>query len=285
MNQRVKLWTLLQQNYNINFELISQVNGLITVKLMGGAKKSFSTDKIVLEKNASTINELISYLTEIKPKDTLEFDTNNLLIAVNGIDSSALQGYDTKLNSDDEISIIPIIHGGSSHRIQFSIAQSNAELFDILFDKQFHRDFLDELRNKHKQLIIQAINPQFLLSVQHAKKILAISLHAKKTKTMLSKKIETDILLRFAATTQISSAINIVGRKMNMDYLIIAMGKKSFLSKLYSELKPFLNPKPLSRNNHPFLKRQFNISKHQLSVVQSKNSLEDIIVEKAAVLI
>ena len=258
---------------------------MITVKLMGGAKKSFSTDKIVLEKNASTINELISYLTEIKPKDTLEFDTNNLLIAVNGIDSSALQGYDTKLNSDDEISIIPIIHGGSSHRIQFSVAQSNVELFDILFDKQFHRDFLDELRNKHKQLIIQAINPQFLLSVQHAKKILAISLHAKKTKTMLSKKIETDILLRFAATTQISSAINIVGRKMNMDYLIIAMGKKSFLSKLYSELKPFLNPKPLSRNNHPFLKRQFNISKHQLSVVQSKNSLEDIIVEKAAVLV
>ena len=285
MNQRVKLWTLLQQNYNINFELISQVNGLITVKLMGGAKKSFSTDKIVLEKNASTINELISYLTEIKPKDTLEFDTNNLLIAVNGIDSSALQGYDTKLNSDDEISIIPIIHGGSSHRIQFSIAQSNVELFDILFDKQFHRDFLDELRNKHKHLIIQAINPQFLLSVQHAKKILAISLGAKKTKTMLSKKIETDILLRFAATTQISSAINIVGRKMNMDYLIIAMGKKSFLSKLYSELKPFLNPKPLSRNNHPFLKRQFNISKHQLSVVQSKDSLEDIIVEKAAVLV
>ena len=258
---------------------------MITVKLMGGAKKSFSTDKIVLEKNASTINELISYLTEIKPKDTLEFDTNNLLIAVNGIDSSALQGYDTKLNSDDEISIIPIIHGGSSHRIQFSIAQSNVELFDILFDKQFHRDFLDELRNKHKHLIIQAINPQFLLSVQHAKKILAISLHAKKTKTMLSKKIETDILLRFAATTQISSAINIVGRKMNMDCLIIAMGKKTSLSKLYSELKPFLNPKPLSRNNHPFLKRQFNISKHQLSVVQSKNSLEDIIVEKAAVLV
>ena len=285
MNQRVKLWTLLQQNYNINFELISQVNGLITVKLMGGAKKSFSTDKIVLEKNTSTINELISHLTEIKPKDILEFDTNNLLIAVNGIDSSALQGYDTKLNSDDEISIIPIIHGGSSHRIQFSVEQSNVELFDILFDKQFHRDFLDELRNKHKQLIIQAINPQFLLSVQHAKKILAISLHAKKTKTMLSKKIETDILLRFAATTQISLAIKVVGRKMNMDCLIIAMGKKTSLSRLYSELKPFLNPKPLSRNNHPFLKRQFNISKHQLSVVQSKNSLEDIIVEKAAVLV
>ena len=158
------------------------------MKLLGGAKKSFSTDKIVLEKNISTINELISHLMQIKPKDTLEFDTNNLLIAVNGVDSSALQGYDTKLNGNDEISIIPIIHGGSSRRIQFSVAQSNVEIFDMHFDKRFHKDFLDELRNNHKQLMIQAINPQFILSVQHAKKILAISLHAKKTNTMLSKK-------------------------------------------------------------------------------------------------
>jgi len=258
---------------------------LTTVKLIGGAKKSFSTDKIVLGEKVNTVNELVNHLIKIKPKDTLEFDTKNLIIAVNGVDTSALDGYNTKLNDDDEISIVPIIHGGSSRRIQFSVAQSNVELFDMLFDKQFHIDFLDEIRKKYKQLIIQAINPQFLLSVQHAKKILAISLHAKKTKTMLSKKIETDILLRFAVTTQISTAIKIAGRKMNMDCMVIAMGKKSSLTKLYSELKPFLNPKPLSRNNHPFLKRQFNISKRQLSVVQSKDSLEDIIVEKATILV
>nr|AIE96833.1 thiamine S protein [uncultured marine thaumarchaeote AD1000_88_A06] len=132
---------------------------------------------------------------QIKPKDTLEFDTKNLLIAVNGVDSSALQGYDTKLSGNDEISIIPIIHGGSSRRIQFSVAQSNVEIFDILFDKRFHRDFLDELRNKHKYLIIQAINPQFLLSVQHAKKILAISLHAKKPILCFRKKLKQTFCL------------------------------------------------------------------------------------------
>ena len=254
------------------------------MKLLGGAKKSFSTDRIVLEKKTDTINELISHLVEMKPKDTLEFDTKNLLIAVNGVDSSALKGYDTKLSDNDEISIIPIIHGGS-RRIQFSIDKSSVEIFDVLFHKDLHRDFLDELRTSHKQLIIQAINPKFLLSAQHAKKILAISIHAKKTKTMLSKKIETDILLRFATTTQISEAIKIAGRKINTDFLIIAIGKKSSLSVLYSELKPFLNQKPLSRNNQPFLKRQFNISKNQLSAVKSKDSLEDIIVEKAAVLV
>jgi len=252
--------------------------------MLGGAKKSFSTDKIVLEKSVETINELITHLIEVKPKNTLEFDTKNLLIAVNGVDSSALKGYDTKLSDNDEISIIPIIHGGS-RRIQFSIGQSNAEIFDIIFDKKLHRDFLDELRIGHKQITIQAINPKFLLNAQHAKKILAISLQAKKSKIMLSKKIETDILLRFAATTQISEAIKIAGRKMNMDFLIIAIGKKSSLNRLHSELKPFLNPKPLSRNNQQFLKKQFNVSKNQLSVVQSKDSLTDVIVEKAAVLV
>ena len=257
---------------------------MITVKLIGGAKKSFSTDKIMLERDPVTVNELITYLVRIKPENTLEFDTKNLLIAVNGVDCSALQGYNTKLNDDDVISIIPIIHGGSMTRIQFSTMCSNVEIFDILDGKKFHINFLDELRSKYEQLIIQALCPKFLLSVHHAKKILAISIHAKKNKTLLSKKIETDILLRFAATTQISQAIKVAGRKLNMGFLIIAIGRKSSLNRLHSELKPFLNPKPLSKNNHPFIKRQFNVSKKQLSVVTSNDSLEDIIVEKAAVL-
>ena len=109
-------------------------------------KKTFSTDKIVLEKKAITINELINYLVQIKPKNTLEFDTKNLIIAVNGVDSSVLQGYNTKLNDDDVISIIPIIHGGSLTRIQFSIMHSNVEMFDILFDKRFHSNQYINLR-------------------------------------------------------------------------------------------------------------------------------------------
>ena len=63
---------------------------------MGGAKKSFSTDSVILKESNMTLNELIDHLIQIKPKNTLEFDTKNLLIAVNGIDSSALQGYNTK---------------------------------------------------------------------------------------------------------------------------------------------------------------------------------------------
>ena len=165
---------------------------MITIKLIGGAKKSFSTDKIVLGEKVNTINELVSHLIKIKPKDTLEFDTKNLIIAVNGVDTSALDGYNTKLNDNDEISIVPIIHGGSTTRIQFSVMHSDIEIFDVVNDKKFHKEFLDELRNKYKQLIIQTINSQFLLNMHHAKKILTLSLHAKKNNTHLSKKIETD---------------------------------------------------------------------------------------------
>ena len=257
---------------------------MITVKLLGGAKKSFSIDTMLFEKNILTLAELINRLIQIKPKNTLEFDTANLLIAVNGIDSSALDGLDTKLEDNDVISIIPIIHGGSASRIQFSMTDSNVEIFDIVINRKLDIEFLNKLRKKYPYLIIQAINSRFILDVNHIKKILALSLYAKKNKTLLSKKIETDILLRFACTTQISQAIKVAGRKPKNDFVIIAIGKKSTLGKLNSDLMSHLNPKPLSKNNHQYLKKQFKISKKQMSALSSSDPLEDVLVEKAAVL-
>ena len=256
---------------------------MITVKLLGGAKKSFSTDTMLFEKNILTLSELINSLIQRKPKDTLEFDIANLLIAVNGIDSSALDGLDTKLEDNDVISIIPIIHGGST-RIQFSINDSNIEIFDIVIHRELEIEFLNKLREKYPYLIIQAVNSRFILDASHIKKILALSLYAKKNKTLLSKKIETDILLRFACTTQISQAIKVAGRKPKNDFVIIGIGKKSTLDKLHSDLISYLNPQPLSKNNHEFLKKQFKISKKQMSTLSSSDPLEDILVEKAAVL-
>ena len=254
------------------------------MKLLGGAKKSFSTDTMSFEKNILTLSELINHLTQIKPKDTLEFDIANLLIAVNGIDSSALDGLDTKLEDNDVVSVIPVIHGGTASRIQFSIMNSNVEIFDMTITRELDIEFLNKLREKYPYLTIQAINSRFILDVNHIKKILALSLYAKKNKTLLSKKIETDILLRFACTTQISYAIKVAGRKPKNDFVIVAIGKKSTLDKLNSDLISHLNPRPLSKNNHMFLKKQFKISKKQMSVLSSSNPLEDILVEKAAVL-
>ena len=251
---------------------------------MGGAKKSFSTDKILLEKTNLTITDLLEHLTQIKPTDTLEFDTNNLLVAINGVDSSVLDGYSTSLKDDDVVSIIPIIHGGKSDRIQFGVSGENVEIFDIKYNKKFDSKFLDQIRSQHPSLMIQMIDSSFLLGVNHAKKILSISLNAQKNQILLSKKIETDILLRFAGTTQISYGIKTVGRKTKKDFVIIAFGKKIGLNKLHTELKPDINSRPLSRNNVSYIQKQFGVSKKQMSVISSKNPLEDILVEKAAIL-
>ena len=75
----------------------------------------------------------------------------------------------------------------------------------------FDNTSLNKLRMKFPNLVIQAISSKFLLNKSHIKKIISLSLLAKKHKTMLSKKLETDILLRFAGTTQINYAIEKAG--------------------------------------------------------------------------
>lgn len=256
---------------------------MIQVKLLGGAKKSLSTDKITIDEDNLTVQELLDIIQKSKPKDTPELDENNLLIAVNGVDSSALDGKITKLKNNDVVSIIPVIHGGSSNTI-FPISKFFVELFEIKPNKIQNIDFLTDLRKKYPDLTIQGIFAKYVLSKSHAKKIIKISFEAQNNHIMLSKKLETDILMRFACTTQISKAIETAGLKPKQSSIIVALGKRSSLIKLHSELKPFLNSKTISKNNSQFLKKQFKISKKQIDSIYSKNPLEDLLVDKAAVL-
>ena len=255
---------------------------MIQVKLLGGAKKSFSTDRMKIDKERITIQELLDILQKLKPENTPELDEKNILIAVNGIDSSALEGKKTALKNNDTVSIIPVIHGGST--TIFPLSKIFVELFEIGQNKITNINFLTELRKKYPDLVIQGVFARYVLSKSHVKKILKLSLEAQKNQNMLSKKLETDILLRFACTRQISEAIKTAGLKPNQTSVIVALGKKSQLKKLHSELKPLLNTKTISKNNSQFLKKQFKISKQQLDCINSKNPLEDLLVEKAAVL-
>ena len=75
---------------------------MIIVNFTGGARKSFQTNSLKINQNLCTISELIVYLISQKPENTASFDRKNLLIAVNGIDSSALDGNNTQLKSNDE---------------------------------------------------------------------------------------------------------------------------------------------------------------------------------------
>ena len=255
---------------------------MITIKLLGGAKKALSTDKLEFEKNNSTISELLDFLQTQIPKNMHVLDIKNILVAVNGIDSSTLDGFKTKIKDGDTVSVIPVIHGGSQ-RMQFKIFNNNVKLMEIK-----HIDdpisFLDDLRKKYPYLMIQGLRPCFVLSSNHAKKIITISLAAQKDGILLSNKIETDILMRFACTKQISDAIQKVGLQREQDFVLILIGRKRSLNKLFDELRTHLKSNLISTKSSTFLKKEFKISKKQLEAVTSNTPLEDLLVEKAAVL-
>jgi len=257
---------------------------MITVKLLGGAKKSLSTDKMEIEKDDLTVAELIESLQKNIPKNMPLLDVKNMLVAINGVDSSALQGFATKLKSGDIVSIIPVIHGGSVRRMWFCIFKTRVELIKIKNNLNDATRFLEDMRLKYQDLAIQAIDARYVLNMEHAKKIITISLAAKKTDTMLSNKLEIDILMRFACTKQISEAIQRAGLQKRQDFVLIAIGKKSPLDKLYTELRTILKLTQLSNSNPNFLKKEFAISKKQLRSIFSHTKLEDLLAERAAVL-
>ncbi len=257
---------------------------MITVKLVGGAKKSFLTEKLEIEKSDLTIKQLLDELLTIKPNDSPELDTENILIAVNGVDSSALDGKSTLIKNDDIVSIIPVIHGGASKKLLYKIVSKQIQVVQIKGQKDIDVKFLDSLRVKFPKIQLQAVSSQFVLNGSHLKKILSLSLESQKNDVLLSNKLETDILMRFAISKQISAAITLAGIKPKTDFLLIAIGNKSSLDLLYKELSPLTIPL-FSKNNESFLKKSFDISKKQIDSVYSKNQLEDILVEKAAVLL
>ena len=235
---------------------------MITLNFTGGAKKWFNLTQMTIERNDLTIQQLLNYLIEIKPKDTVNFDSKNLLIAVNGIDSSALYGFETKLKSNDFVNIIPVIHGGSNQRIKFKILNQNIELFKCKKPKTINSGFLDSLRIEFPDLVIQAISSNFILSDEHVKKILSVSILAQKHNLLLSKKLETDILLRFAGTTQISDAIKNLGLAASQNFLLVSIGTNNSLNKLHKRILPnltnsssYTNPKTTRKVILKYLKK------------------------------
>ena len=256
---------------------------MITVNFTGGARKSFQIDSLEITKNLNNISELITYLISQKPENTPDFDGKNLLIAVNGVDSSALDGINTQLKSDDVVNIIPIIHGGSISNITFTIKNQKIRLFEIK-KSNAKNEYLLLLRKKFPTLYLQAITSKFILNKEHAKKIITISVNQKLKDQLLSDKIETDLLLRFSNTTQINNAIKIVGISKTENFILIAIGNKSNLTKLHKTISDDLDI-IFKNNNSNFLKKYFEISNQTMNSIESKTPLTDLLVEKASILI
>lgn len=256
---------------------------MFTVKFVGGAKKSFPDEQLKIDKSDISIQELITILTELKSKDTPELDTDNVLIAINGADSSAMDGKSTIIKDNDLVSIIPIIHGGASKKLTFEFSKKQIQVIEIKGQESINVKFIDDLRIKYPKILIQAVSSNFILNKYHLKKIVSLSIESQKNNVLLSNKLETDILMRFALTTQISDAIKNVGIKSKTNFILIAIGNKKILDLLYAELKP-LSVNLFIKNNEQYLKKHFKITKKHFDSIYSKNPLADILVEKAAVL-
>ena len=257
---------------------------MITVKFIGGAKKSFNSHQIQIDKFDISINQLFELLLKIKPADSSELDIENILIAINGSDSSAMNGKDTIIHDNDVVSIIPVIHGGISKKLIFEIEKKQIQIIEIRGQKNIDVQFIDNLRKKYPKIRFQAVSSNFILNSSHLKKILTLSLNAEKNNILLSNKLETDILMRFGLTLQISNAISSAGMKSSINFILIAIGNKNHFKSLFSELYP-LCVNLFLKNNELFIKKHFNISKKHVDVVYSKTPLEDILVEKASILI
>jgi len=257
---------------------------MITVKFLGGAKKSFLTDKLEIEKNVRTVEDLLEYLQKSIPQSKQSLDVKNILVAVNGIDSSALGGNHIDLKDGDVISIIPVVHGGSVRRIIFRIGANYVELVRLGKINYDPINFLETLRKQYPDLFIQGVQSKYIVSVKHAKKVITISLAAKRADVLLSNKLEMDILMRFAFTRQINDAINKLGLHQGQDSILIIIGTKSSINRLFKEIKHLIKIfEPLSSNSN-FMKKEYLITKKQLKCIISKKPLEDLLSEKSAVL-
>src|SRR5437867_11564861 len=85
---------------------------MIAVRLLGGARKAVGKQTVDLDTPSASVTEILQFLTGISA-DPGRLQPNNLIVAVNGVDSAALQGQQTLARRGDTVTIITVVHGGA----------------------------------------------------------------------------------------------------------------------------------------------------------------------------
>lgn len=86
---------------------------MITIRLLGGAKKAVGKALVELDRSESTVSEVLQFLMSIAAEPRL-LRPGNLIVAVNGVDSAALLGEETVAKAGDTVTVVTVVHGGSS---------------------------------------------------------------------------------------------------------------------------------------------------------------------------
>ena len=85
-------------------------------------------------------------------------------------------------------------------------------------------------------------------------------------------------------TTQISDAIKNLGLATSQNFLLVSIGTNKSLNKLHKRILPNLTNSS-SYTNPKTLGNYFKISKKNIDTINSKTPLEDLLTEKASILV
>ena len=188
---------------------------MIAIRLLGGAKKAVGKPTFSLDRQHASVSEILKFLQDISVEPQL-LQRNNLIVAVNGIDSAALQGGNTVAKDGDTVTIVTVVHGGTldNHTLVAGVLEVNEA-----------GGLVDRLRSQNPGVSIQAANADAVYGIDHALGALGMALEAEKREIMLANKCETEVLMRLACTGQISEAINRAGLKKNEAGCFIAFSQ------------------------------------------------------------
>ena len=84
---------------------------MINIKLLGGIKKAAGRSNLVLDKRIASIAEILRFLKD-NVRDPKIFDPHNILVTINGTDSSMLSQDENIVKAGDDVTIVTIVHGG-----------------------------------------------------------------------------------------------------------------------------------------------------------------------------
>jgi sulfur-carrier protein len=253
---------------------------MITIRLLGGAKKAVGKPAVNFDRASASVSDILEFLTTISAQPRL-LQPNNLIISLNGIDSTSLHGQNTVVKSGDTVTIVTVVHGGTncmldSYRLSItgipSIAQDPGKLVDML-------------RAQNNNVSIQAVNANAVYGEEHVRGVIKIVLEAEKRKIMLTNRRETELLIRLAGTKQIAEAIRRVGLKKYTAGCFIAFSQDSeslrqFESQIKSDFE--LNNSVLKPSKEK--KDQF-VSKLGFASKLDDSEFQLYLLERAAILV
>ena len=84
---------------------------MITIDLRGGIRKSVGLPQIHLEQEITNLDEIIVYLAK-KYNLSHEIENNEIMVVINGVESSILGGGQARISTGDTVTILTVVHGG-----------------------------------------------------------------------------------------------------------------------------------------------------------------------------